>query len=120
MRTKTLFIVILGFLVLSIGGPAYGWQGRMGGMGNPDGLVEDESDFLTHPAGIADGKGVNFYGHYRFTWTDVPDWDYTVNIFAPVLIDRNPYRRSGDQWEHNALLGAPLSLRPRKNGHLLF
>ena len=116
MRTKTLFIVILGFLVLSIGGPAYGWQGRMGGMGDPFGLVEDESDFLIHPAGIADGKGVNFYGNYRFTWTDVTDWDYTLKIFAPFLLERDPYRTSGDEWEHNALLGAAMPLGPGRMG----
>ena len=60
MKKNCLFFVIISFLVLSLAGVSYGWQGRMGGMGDPYGLVEDESDFLFHPAGIANGKGINF------------------------------------------------------------
>ena len=64
---KTLFLfMILSFLVFSLAGIAYSWQGRMAGMGDPYGLIMDESDFLIHPAGIAKGKGINFYGNYRF------------------------------------------------------
>jgi hypothetical protein len=63
-------VVIVGLLTLSLAGVSHGWQGRMAGMGDPFGLVQDESDFLIHPSGIADGKGTNFYGNYRFNGRD--------------------------------------------------
>ncbi len=50
-------------LVLLCAVPTQAWQGRMAGMGGVYGLVEDESDFLTHPALIANGQGLNFYGN---------------------------------------------------------
>jgi len=46
--------------------------------------VQDESDFLIHPSGMADGKGINFYGNYRFNWRDVTDWNYSSTVFNPV------------------------------------
>ena len=112
MKTKTLFIVILGFLVLSIGGTAYGWQGRMGGMGDPYGLISDESDFLIHPSGIAKGEGVKFYGNYGFTYTGVTDWSYDLDQFNPAgtLTDFYHYDTSGQEDKHNALLGAAFPL----------
>jgi hypothetical protein len=84
IKKSCLFFVILGFLVLSLAGVSYGWQGRMAGMGDPYGLVQDESDFLIHPAGIANGKGTNFYGNYRFNYTDVMKWNYTSTEFTPA------------------------------------
>ena len=60
---KRVWSVLTAFLfVFSLAGAAHSWQGRMESMGNPFGLVMDESDFLIHPAGIADGKEINFYG----------------------------------------------------------
>lgn len=113
MKKGCLCLGILGFLVLSIVVPAYSWQGRMAGMGDPFGLVEDESDFLIHPAGIADGKGINFYGNYRFNWSDVTHWDYTMKQFdgsTGALVNRFPYRTTGDETQHDALVGATLPL----------
>jgi len=88
-------------------------------MGDPYGLVTDESDFLIHPAKIADGKGVNFYGNYRFNYTDVMDWNYTLKRFNPVtgaLYAREPFRSSGDEQKHDALLGAAFPLGPGRIG----
>jgi hypothetical protein len=91
----------------------------MAGMGDPYGLIMDESDFLIHPAKIAEGKGINFYGNYRFNYTDVMDWNYTLKRFNPVtgvLFAREPFRSSGDEQKHDALLGAAFPLGPGRMG----
>jgi hypothetical protein len=119
MRKKALFIMIVGFFVISLAGVSHGWQGRMAGMGDPFGLVQDESDFLIHPSGMADGKGINFYGNYRFNWRDVTDWNYSSTVFNPVtggLMETWPYRGSGDDYEHNGLLGTAFPLGPGRMG----
>jgi hypothetical protein len=101
MNKRVLLVVILPVLVLVLSGIAYGWQGRMGGMGDPFGLVQDESDYLIHPAKIANGEGVRFYGDYRFTYTGVTKWD-----------DRDPFLTdvSGQELGHNALVGVAFPL----------
>lgn len=121
MKTKSLFIVILGFLVLSLAGVSYSWQGRMGGMGDPYGLVQDESDFLFHPAKIANEKGINFFGNYRFNYTDVGDWNITLTYSNPGagMFTQYPFKSSGDEWRHEGLLGAVIPLGPGKMGILL-
>ena len=118
MKKAHLLILILSFLVLFIGVPAYGWQGRMAGTGDPYGLVVDESDFLIHPAKIANGKGINFYGGYRFTYTGVLKWDNEVNIFtlAGVPAFNFPKETSGDELRHEALVGAAFPLGPGRMG----
>jgi hypothetical protein len=107
MKKACLSLGILGFLVLSIAVPAYSWQGRMVGMGDPFGLVQDESDFLIHPAGIAQGQGVKFYGDYRFTYTGVTDWDIKLDRSntAGTLVDFFHFDTSGHEYKHNALVG---------------
>ena len=79
---KSYLLMILPLLVLVLANTSYGWQGRMGGMGDPYGLIADESDFLIHPAKISKGEGVRFYGDYRFTYTGVMDWKYNLDEFA--------------------------------------
>jgi len=119
MRRRLFVFVTVGLLTLSLTGVSHGWQGRMAGMGDPFGLVQDESDFLIHPSGIADGKGTNFYGHYRFNWRDVTDWDYSSNLFNPAsgaIVEIWPYRGSGNDYEHNGLLGAAFPLGPGRMG----
>jgi hypothetical protein len=113
---RALFFMILSFMVFSLAGIAHSWQGRMAGMGDPYGLIMDESDFLIHPAKIADGKGVNFYGHYRFDWRGVPDWNYTQNFIGGGPTALFPYKSSGDQQEHNGLLGVAFPLGPGRMG----
>ncbi len=117
MKAKTI-IVVFCFLVLFLAGTAYGWQGRMAGMGDPFGLVADESDFLIHPAEIAKGEGVRFYGNYRFDWREVTDWNYKLKRFslAGVPFAREPFRASGDEQRHDALVGATFPLGPGRMG----
>jgi hypothetical protein len=91
----------------------------MAGMGNPFGLVPDESDFLTHPSMIADGKGINFYGGYRFTLTDMDDWDITLSSVDPAtgaLLTQSGFRASGDESRHDAHLGSAMPLGPGRLG----
>jgi hypothetical protein len=117
MKKSCLFFVIIPFLILSLAGVSYGWQGRMGGMGDPYGLIQDESDFLFHPAGIASGKGINFYSNYRFNFTDVMDWNYT---FGPFILDialaQYEYNTSGEEQRHDGLLGAAFPLGAGRMG----
>jgi hypothetical protein len=87
-------------------------------MEDPYGLVQDESDFLIHPAKIANGEGVRFYSDYRFTYTGVTDCNYDVNIFnsAGALLRVYRYNTSGDEQTHDTLLGAAFPLGPGRMG----
>ena len=118
MKKKLLFILMFAFLVFSLAGVAHSWQGRMAGMGDPYGLIMDESDFLIHPSKIAEGKGVNFYGNYRFTWKDMTDGNYTLKRFdfTGAFFAQEPFKGSGDEQEHNALVGAAFPLGPGRMG----
>jgi hypothetical protein len=118
MGKRILFLLFLLVLVLGLAGIAQAWQGRMGGMGDPFGLVADESDYLIHPAKIAKGEGVRFYGDYRFIFTGVMDWDYDVNVFhsGGSLLRSYRYNTSGDEQAHDALLGAAFPLGPGRMG----
>ena len=122
MENRFWSVLIVFLLVFSLAGVAHSWQGRMAGMGNPFGLVMDESDFLIHPSEIADGKGVTFYGNYRFNWLDVTNWNYTMrqfNISTGALVNRFPFRTSGDEQEHDVLVGAALPLGPGRLGFFI-
>ena len=118
MGKRILFLLILPVLVIALAGVAQAWQGRMGGMGDPFGLVADESDYLIHPARIAKGEGIRFYGDYRFTFTGVMDWDYDVNVFnsGGSLLRSYRYNTSGDEQAHDALLGTAFPLGPGRMG----
>ncbi len=118
MKKVLLTMLGLALLVSFLSGVSYGWQGRMGGMGDPFGLISDESDYLIHPAKIAKGEGVRFYGDYRFTYTGVTDWDYNLDQFdtAGALTDFFHYGTSGQEFKHNALLGATFPLGPGRMG----
>ena len=118
MKKTHLFFLILTFLIFSFSNLSYGWEGRMEGMGNPYGLVQDESDFLFHPAKIANGQGINFYGGYRFNYTGVSDWNYNIDSFtlAGTLNAFYNYETSGKEYKHNALLGAAFPLGPGRMG----
>jgi hypothetical protein len=121
MKKVLVLLLCLSFLAITLAGTAYGWQGRMGGMGDPYGLIADESDYLIHPAKIATGEGVRFYGDYRFTYTDVTDWDYDLDQLdaAGVLVDYFHYDTSGQEYRHDALLGAGFPLGPGRMGFFL-
>ena len=117
MQKRYLVMFVL-LLVLGLAGTSYAWQGRMGGMGDPYGLVSDESDFLIHPAKIANGEGIKFYGHYRFTHTDVTNWDYDSDLFdaTGALVIYSHFATSGYEQKHDALLGAAFPLGPGRMG----
>jgi len=112
MKKALLSVLSLSLLILALSGVSYGWQGKMGGMGDPYGLVSDESDYLIHPAKITTGEGVRFYGDYRFTYTDVTDWDYNLDRFntAGTLTEYYHFDTSGREQSHEALLGSAFPL----------
>src|SRR4030042_1992846 len=118
MGKRILFLMILPALVLALAGVSYGWQGRMGGMGDPFGLLADESDFLIHPAKITKGEGIKFYGDYRFLYTGVTDWIYKVDGYNFVSLSSFTSNSdiSGDEQQHDALLGAAFPLGPGRMG----
>ena len=115
MKKTHLFVLFLTFFIFSFSNLSYGWQGRMGGMGDPYGLVQDESDFLFHPARIANGKGINFYGGYRFNYTNVGDWNINLT-YLNLGFTQFPFKSSGDEWRHEGLLGATFPLGPGNMG----
>jgi hypothetical protein len=107
MKKVFLSLMCLSLLVFALAGVAQGWQGRMGGLGDPYGLISDESDFLIHPAKIATGEGTRLYGNYRFTYRGVTDWSYSLDWFIPpgVYLGSSDYDTSGDELRHDALMG---------------
>ncbi len=115
---KTLVLIVVVFLLTGLAGIGQAWQGRMRGMNEPYGLLEDESDFLIHPAKIAKGEGVKYYGDYRFNYTHVEDWDYDLDMLTPAgaLMGFYNYDGSGEEYNHNSLLGAAFPLGPGRMG----
>jgi hypothetical protein len=118
MKKHIMFLVVLSMLIFALAGISHAWQGRMGGMGDPYGLVVDESDFLIHPAKIAKGEGVKLYGDYRFTYTGVMTWDSDLNYFNPagVLTAWDYIDMSGAVFRHDVLVGAAFPLGPGRMG----
>jgi len=101
MTRRIMVAALVPLLVIALAGVSQAWQGQME---DPYGLLQDESDFLTHPSQIAQGEGIRFYGHYRFTYTDAMDWDYALDrLDAPLYFH---FDTSGQEYSHNALLGA--------------
>ena len=118
MKRHMLVWAILPVLVFALAGVAQAWQERMGGMGDPYGLLQDESDFLIHPAKIAKGEGIRYYGDYRFTYTGVTDWELDRDFFSPTGILTGWAETSvpGDVYENDALLGASSPVGPGRLG----
>ena len=119
MQKILLSVLCFSVLVFALTGTSYCWQGRMGGMGNPYGLVSDESDFLIHPAKITQGEGIRFYGDYRFTYTGVTDWDndlYRFNYPSGIPADYFLFDTSGQETTHDVLLGTAFPLGPGRMG----
>jgi hypothetical protein len=112
MGKRILILVILPVLVIALAGVAQAWQGRMGGMGDPFGLVADESDYLIHPAKIANGEGVRFYGGYRFLYTGMTDSHIDLTL-GPITTSYDTY---GHEVNHDALAGAAFPLGPGRMG----
>ncbi|MEE9914093.1 MAG: hypothetical protein K4571_20460 [Deltaproteobacteria bacterium] len=100
--------------VLLLAVPSAAWEGRMAGVGDAGVLIEDESDYLIHPAAIASGKGFNAYGHYRVTYDAATRWDYTL-IFPPGGVTI-PFTASGQAWKNEGRLGAAFALGAGRMG----
>ena len=115
MKRIIISLLCLSVLVFALAGTSQAWQGRMGGAGDPYGLLPDESDFLIHPAKFAQEEGIKFYGHYRFTYTDVMDWDFDYTEIGGVVIFYN-YDSSGHEYNHDGLLGAATPMGPGRFG----
>jgi len=117
--TVSLFAIAL-MLLCSM--PTQAWQGRVAGMGGVYGLVEDESDFLTHPAGIANGQGLNFYGNMRFGLQTTDKFSYSYRIAAaasPGLWTQWDYDASGREFQYEGLFGGALPLGKGRMGVFL-
>jgi hypothetical protein len=115
---RGMVLLMVFFLVCALSGVSEAWQGRMAGMGDPYGLVQDESDFLTHPSKIANGEGVRFYVDYRFTCTEIMVWDYAINHYTPggvwTGLERDDV--SNEVLRHSALAGVAFPLGPGRMG----
>lgn len=114
MKKNTLSVVAAFLLVLLLASPSAAWQGRMAGVGDAFGLIEDESDYLTHPSAIAAGKGFNAYGHYRLTYDKATNWDYSLS--APLYNVTDSYSTSGHSWKNEGQLGAAFALGAGRMG----
>jgi hypothetical protein len=112
MKKILVFLVCLSLLICALTGVSQAWQGRMGGMGDPYGLLQDESDFFIHPVKIVTGEGIRFYSHYHFIYTGVADWKVTRRFLTPagMLTQMYLYDFAGDEYTHEALLGSSFPL----------
>jgi hypothetical protein len=100
---KIIFCVISILFLVLIAIPCSAWEGRMGGMSYPFGLVADESDFLIHPALMANGKGTHCYSGYRFTYDRATDWNFdTTMIGQPPGLD---FEGDGHGYGHDGQAG---------------
>ena len=111
---KNWLSVFAALLLLSVlAAPGMAWQGRMAGAGDAYGLIEDESDYLTHPAVIAMGKGFNAYGHYRLAYNNTAKWDYSGNILD---YDYHPFEADGYEWKNEGLIGTAFQVGAGRMG----
>ena len=67
-----------------------GWEGRMRGMGRPQGLVPGGTDLFTHPVKILNTQGSRFYGHLGYRYTDV-DADTRMDVDADIPPQSGPH-----------------------------
>ena len=117
MRLRLFHLLLAILMVTALSSGAFAWEGRMSGMGDPYGLVPDESDFLTLPTKILDGSGVKYYGDARFTYHDMLDlnWSGRLNGSPSVLGTsydglkaRGAWNSSGNLWDYSTQIGATL------------
>jgi len=116
---KKVLAVLVFFVAVTLTGTSSAWQGRMEGMGDPQGLIGDESDLLLHPAQIFSGEGVRYYLDYKFTYTDLIHMDSKIDVGIPglgsgTILDNN--LTSGHTTEHNTLVGASFPLAKGRMG----
>ncbi|HTZ18654.1 MAG TPA: hypothetical protein VMB78_09490 [Dissulfurispiraceae bacterium] len=109
---KRVMIAVVCLVVFCTAGIALGWQGRMAGMADPTGLVQDESDFLIHPAEIANIPGVHFYGNVDFDFHSVHRLNNSMTYFdsAGAVDEYYPFRTSGSERKFDSTIGATVPL----------
>ena len=114
---KKIVLIIAGLLILSFASTSFAWQGRMSGMGDPSGLIADESDFFIHPAKIADGKGSNYYADYKFNYVQVTKWN-NVFSFNPAIqgATQYPFMATGSERDHAMSFGGTWEFGPGRLG----
>ena len=107
MKKGFVLPVLLVLLVLLCAMPLQAWQGRAGAMGEASGLVEDESDLLTHPAVIAGGKGVNFYGNLGVKSSLIDKFSFSTKILTPAtgVSSTMVSEAAGKEWQLDGLTG---------------
>jgi hypothetical protein len=116
-KSMSIFIFLVVIIVLCVVS-AQAWQGRMAGMGDIYGLVEDESDFLTHPADIAVGKGFTFYSNMYYGVQTTDRFSYSYAVHDPAYDPANPffslwdanYDAAGRESRYGGLLGGAFPL----------
>jgi hypothetical protein len=113
MKKCSLLIIAAVLVILTSVDTPFAWQGRMDGMGGPFGLVSDESDFLIHPAKIADGSGSNYYGDYKFNYVQVPKWNNVFSELGSTVINA---MEAGSIRAHYMSLGGTWALGPGRLG----
>lgn len=119
MKRNWLFVFAALLFLTVLAAPVSAWQGRMAGAGDAYGLIEDESDYLTHPAVIAMSKGFNAYGHYRLTYDKTSKWDSKINVTDLSDFDHHFYNVDGYAWKHEGLVGAAFQLGAGRMGVFL-
>lgn len=114
MKKTILLLAALFLFNLVVHSQSFAWQGRMAGTGDAYGLVEDESDFLIHPAAIASsGKDTNAYGAYRVNYKRISQWDNTTAV--PSENRDYPYESNGHELGNVGNIGTSL---PIGNGRI--
>jgi len=122
MKKGIVVSICFAVLVLLCAVPTQAWQGRMAGMGGVYGLVEDESDFLTHPASIANGKGLNFYGNMRFGLQTTDKLEYSVSGYEfgdPADWWVHDSEASGREFQYEGLFGGAFPVGKGRMGIFL-
>jgi hypothetical protein len=124
-RAMKVFVKLcLVLLLVVFSGNAFAWEGRMAGMGDPTGLVADESDLLIHPAKTANGEGVRVYNFYRFNYKNISEWSWHSELDGGLLTTLIPlglsaswdYDNDGTEYVHQGLAGTTFPLGPGRMG----
>src|SRR6202142_2769956 len=120
MKKNNLLILVVVLAIISFASTSFAWQGRMSGMGDPFGLVSDESDLLVHPAKIVDGNGSNYYVDFKFDYVQVPKWNNTFS-YNPAIegATQYPFMAKGSERDHEVSLGGTWAFGPGRLGLFL-
>jgi hypothetical protein len=119
MKKELAVFVVFSACFFLCHGISFSWQGRMAGMGDPFGLIEDESDLLINPAKIADGQGVKYFGDFRFTYGNVTDWEFNARqkVNGPASLPSFGLRNApGNEYDYDTLLGTAFPLGAGRMG----